>query len=72
MLRSLLRIATAQREAFTSALVNEADVLGPKLVETVKICVRFNKQEEGRRERIVAAYTSYLKQIDEVLEEDDG
>ena len=76
MLRSILRIATAQREAFTASMIAEADVLGPKLVEAGLQFVRFGKAEEERRDRITAAYRKYADEFTQralrITGEDDG
>ncbi len=75
MLRSILRIATAQREAFTAALIAEADELGPRLVEAGLQFVRFSKADEARMERVQAAYKRYADEFirrSTKLVEDDG
>jgi hypothetical protein len=60
MLRSLLRIATAQREAFVTSLIAEADILGPMIVDAARQITRFGKQEEARNARIQKAYAPWI------------
>lgn len=68
MLRSILRIANAQRDAFTTAVVNEAEVLGPKLVAAGVQIAQFAKREEQRSGRIAEAYQPYVERFEAAVE----